>query len=79
MPIGEIDLFHVNLQEQMLLPICDLGERVVFTRPPGAVLLPSTKALFGWAFGFGFWPQKPKAQPKGLLLEGAFSEAAAFP
>jgi len=39
----EIDLFHVNLQEQMLLPIYDLGERVVFTRPPGAVLLPSTK------------------------------------
>ena len=37
-----------------------------------------SKALFGWAFGFGFWPQKPKAQPKGLLLEGAFSEAAAF-
>ena len=35
--------------------------------------------VFGWAFGFGFWPQKPKAQPKGLLLEGAFSEAAAFP
>ena len=39
----------------------------------------STEALFGWAFGFGFWPQKPKAQPKGLFLEGAFSEAAAFP
>jgi len=37
------------------------------------------KALFGWSFGFGFWPQKPKAQPKGLLLEGAFSKAAAFP
>jgi len=39
----------------------------------------NTEVLFGWAFGFGFWPQKPKAQPKGLLLEGAFSEAAAFP
>ena len=38
-----------------------------------------TIGLFGWAFGFGFWPQKSKAQPKGLLLEGAFSEAAAFP
>ena len=38
-----------------------------------------SKALFGWAFGFGFWPQKPKAQPKRLLFEGAFSEAAAFP
>jgi len=37
------------------------------------------KGLFGWAFGFGFLPQKPKAQSKGLLLEGAFSEAAAFP
>ena len=34
------------------------------------------KGVFGWAFGF--WPQKPKAQPKGLFLEGAFSEAAAF-
>ena len=39
----------------------------------------TSQALFGWAFGFGFWPQKLKAQPKGLLLEGAFSEAAAFP
>jgi len=39
---------------------------------------PGSKALFGWAFGFGFWPQKPKAQPKGLLLKGAFSEAAVF-
>ena len=38
-----------------------------------------SKALFGWTFGFGFWPQKLKAQPKGLFLEGAFSEAAAFP
>jgi len=42
-------------------------------------LAAKTMALFGWTFGFGFWPQKPKAQPKGLLLEGAFLEAAAFP
>ena len=41
--------------------------------------LENPKALFGWAFGFGFWPQKPKAQPKGLFFKGAFSEAAAFP
>jgi len=38
-----------------------------------------TKALFGWVFGFGFWPQKLKTRPKRLFLEGAFSEAAAFP
>ena len=36
------------------------------------------EALFRWAFGFGFWSQKPKAQSKGLFLEDAFSEAAAF-
>jgi len=37
------------------------------------------KGLFGWAFGFGFLPQKPKAQPKRLLFQVAFSEASAFP
>jgi hypothetical protein len=34
--------------------------------------------VFGWAFGRGFCPQKPKAQPKGVLLEAAFSKVAAF-
>ena len=48
-------------------------------RKMAQIMVVKTKALFGWAFGFGFWPQKPKVQPKGLLLEGAFSEAAAFP
>jgi hypothetical protein len=29
------------------------------------------KALFGWAFGCGFCPQKPKAQPKGPKVTAA--------
>ena len=41
--------------------------------------VPSKSSPFGWAFGFGFLSQKSKVQPKGLLLEGAFSEAAVFP
>jgi len=28
--------------------------------------------LFGWAFGFVFWHQKPKVQPNGLFLWAAF-------
>ena len=39
----------------------------------------AVKGVFGWAFGFDFWPQKLKVQPKRLFLKGAFSEAAAFP
>jgi hypothetical protein len=32
------------------------------------------KALFGWAFGYAFCPQKPKAQPKGKKAIGAFAQ-----
>ena len=32
----------------------------------------------GWAFGFGFWPQKPKAQLKGLFFEAVFQKQLLF-
>ena len=38
----QIMVFHVDLQEEMLLPIRDLGKRAIFTRPRGVVLLPGT-------------------------------------
>ena len=38
----QIKVFHVDLQEEMLLPIRDLGKRAIFTGPRGVVLLPGT-------------------------------------
>jgi hypothetical protein len=32
------------------------------------------QALFGWAFGGGFCPQKPKTQPKGLKATSTFAQ-----
>ncbi|ONM60635.1 uncharacterized protein [Zea mays] len=41
-----VELFHVDLQEEKLSRIEDLGERAVFAGLRGAVLLPSTKYYF---------------------------------
>ena len=54
---------------------CIIGAYVTSAASPAADLF---LALFGWAFGFGFWPQKPKAQPKELLLEGVFQKQLLF-
>jgi hypothetical protein len=42
----QIELFHVDLEEEMMLPILDLGKRAIFTGPRGAVLLPRTNYYF---------------------------------
>ncbi|XP_066396577.1 uncharacterized protein [Miscanthus floridulus] len=42
----QIELFHVDMEEETLLPILDLGKRAIFTGPRGAVLLPRTNYYF---------------------------------
>ena len=74
-PLGDI-LCNKEANGRIIKWAIELGTYSIEFRSRPTI---KSQGAFGWAFGFGFWPQKPKAQPKGLFLGATFSEAAAFP